>query len=202
MKSTTWAIVRYALVPWLLLTPITTLAAQEIFGGTFGANVNYSIGIASERKIRDKEEAIDWTPQGPRFAVSAEVVPNLELELSGALLSSEDISSFDAIASAHYNIATGLPLTPYIGGGGGLSSITYGNRASLTFAFQAAAGIVYEISTFVGFVFGYRLTGTTETTLSSLETADTILEMAIGHNIELGLIFFPQTVLRPTDRPL
>ena len=173
---------RFVLCLSSLVAPVTTLAAQEIISGTFGANVNYSVGITSEREIGD--DTFEWSPTGPRFAFIFAVSPELDLEVSGAWLSSGGISSLDLIAGGHYNIATGTPFAPYIGIGGGVSWIYYNNAALLTIAFQGTAGIVYDIWDWLSLVLGYRLTGTTEAEMPSGET----LKTAVGHAIEVGLL--------------
>ena len=173
---------RFVLCLSSLLASVTTLAAQEIISGTFGANLNYSVGIASEREIGEDE--VEWSPTGPRFAFIFGISPELDLEVSGAWLSSGGISSLDLIVGGHYNIDTGTPLTPYIGIGGGVSWIYYNNAEVLTIAFQGTAGIVYDIWDWLSLVLGYRLTGTTEAEMASGET----LKTAVGHNIDLGLL--------------
>ena len=140
---------RFSACFWVLAPGIPLTAQeviQEFIGGTFGANLSYSVGIASEREIGGNR--VDWSPTGPRFAFTFEVLPNLDLEVSGAWLLSGRISSLDLIAGGHYNIDTGTPFTPYIGLGGGVSWILYSNEAPLTIAFQGAGGaFVYTSGT-------------------------------------------------------
>ena len=177
----------FALFLSAIFSLATPLAAQEIteeiIGGTFGANLNYSVGIASEREIGG--DYFEWSPTGPRFALTSAISPELDLEVSGAWLSSGRINSLDLIVSGHFNMDTGTPLTPYVGVGGGVSWIFYNDAAVLTVAFQGTAGLVYGISDWLSLVLGYRLTGTTEAETSSGETLNT----AVGHTVDVGLLF-------------
>ena len=50
-------------------------------------------------------------------------------------------------------------------------------------AFQAAAGIGYAVTEDLTLTLGYRLIGTNKATFDS----DNILELALNHNVELGL---------------
>ena len=151
-----------------VLAPVTPWAqeiTQEIVGGTFGVNANYSIGIASNRKI----EGDTVNPSGPRFAVSYAVMPELHLEASGALFSIERNSLIEVIVGGHYNFVTGTSFTPYIGIGGGVSV-----GRTLAFTYQGTGGIVVEILDWVGLVASYRLTGSLS---------------GFSHNIDVGLLF-------------
>jgi opacity protein-like surface antigen len=116
-----------------------------------------------------------------------------------------------AIANLWFDIDTGgSPLMPYLGGGVGIGRITLDSRTDAefsgvsvdqefpessaeAFAFQAGAGLGYDLG--AGFILriGYRLFGTTEAQLAwnalDSDTNDVLKAEILLHNIDLGLSY-------------
>ena len=92
---------------------------------------------------------------------------------------------------------------PYLGGGVGLGHITLDNRSRLgsllqefpessaSFAFQAGAGVGFDIGAGVTISLGYRLYGTTEAKLPwnavDTDTDDVLKASVLHHNVDLGI---------------
>ncbi len=113
------------------------------------------------------------------------------------------------LANAYYDIRTGTPWTPYVGGGVGfavnqltrnaegtdaLGSFTAnGETTQVKFAGAAMVGINYDISTFTSIDFGYRFLyiGGTEVSMAVDGLPSTVAIGGLGeHQIRAGLRFF------------
>ena len=132
---------------------------------------------------------------------------------AGARLQLTDKTKFMStilLANAYYDIRTGTPWTPYLGGGVGFAvnqvtrnldysdcvtddSVTAGNRTTdVQFAGAAMVGVTYDISTFFAIDVNYRFLhiGGSEVSLKP----DVASSVAIGdlneHQIRAGFRFF------------
>ncbi len=104
------------------------------------------------------------------------------------------LGSMDFAAGVYYGLDTGLGITPYLGGGGGISLVTlkaHGHGApavediddsAWAFSFQGAAGIGVAVTKRMSVTLGYRLTGTLEAQTREQST----LALALIHSAELG----------------
>lgn len=114
------------------------------------------------------------------------------------------------MANLWFDIATGTPLSPFLGGGVGLGRITLDSRSSArfsgvsvlrefpessasAFAFQAGAGLGYHVGAGLSVSLGYRLYGTSEATFAwnaEHSSADEILRISVLlHSIDLGVSY-------------
>lgn len=100
-----------------------------------------------------------------------------KLEALGTSLKYDStVSAVGGMANAYYDISTGTSFTPYVGGGIGVAYLftsdstvnavgttipVYKNSGSAVLAYQAAAGIAYDITKHVTLDLGYRYYGTT-----------------------------------------
>ena len=121
-----------------------------------------------------------------------------------------DLKLLGVMANIWFDIDTGSAVLPYLGGGVGLGHITLDSRSraqlgevsirqvvpessASAFAFQAGAGLGYEIGVGVTFSLGYRLYGTTEAELpwNAVDTdKDEVLKASVlHHNVDLGIGF-------------
>lgn len=192
---------RFALCAGLLLAPLATLPAQDMMGmgdEGFYATINYSMTLPATLKFDGAEVKTDIGFLGGRLGVGYAIF-GFRPELSGGYRvatiqgtgQNRNLTAIDVIASVYYDVDTGTPLTPYVGAGGGMSSITIrrGEVAPATppsawaIAFQGAAGVGYDLTDTLTATLGYRLTGTLETTFKDHGK----LELALGHAGELGL---------------
>ena len=115
-----------------------------------------------------------------------------------------------AMANLWFDIDTGgSPLMPFLGGGVGVGRITFDSRtvefsgvsvdrefpasSAEAFAFQAGAGLGYDLGAGLVLRIGYRLFGTTETQLAwnalDSDTDDVLKAEVLLHNIDLGISY-------------
>jgi opacity protein-like surface antigen len=189
---------RFALCACLLLAPLATLAAQEMYDDMMGndegfsISATYGVALPADRKIDERTISTDLGFVGGRFGVGYSIFgfrPELSVGYRMANIKDQDdqsVTSIDVIASVYYDVDTGSDITPYIGIGGGMSNVTVkeGNTKTVwALAFQGAAGIGYALTEELALTLGYRLTGTLEATFKDKSK----LGMALGHNVELGI---------------
>jgi opacity protein-like surface antigen len=189
---------RFALCACLLLAPLATLAAQEMYDDMMGndegfsISATYGVALPADRKIDERTISTDLGFVGGRFGVGYSIFgfrPELSVGYRMANIKDQDdqsVTSIDVIASVYYDVDTGSDITPYIGIGGGMSNVTVkeGNTKTVwALAFQGAAGIGYALTEDLTLTLGYRLTGTMEATFEDKSK----LGMALGHNVELGI---------------
>ena len=115
-----------------------------------------------------------------------------------------DLKLLGVMANIWFDIDTGSAVLPYLGGGVGLGHITLDNRSRLgsllqefpessasAFAFQAGAGVGFDIGAGVTISLGYRLYGTTAAELpwNAVDTGkDEVLKASVlHHNMDLGI---------------
>lgn len=193
---------RFALCAGLLLSPLAALSAQDMGMGMgddgFYVSVNYGATFPAQLDFDGAKIDTDFGFLGGRLGVGYAIF-GFRPELSGGYrlanikgnMTNHNVTSIDVIGSVYYDVATGTPLTPYVGVGGGMSMITIRQGqttnapSAWAFAFQGAAGVGYSITDSLIATLGYRLTGTTETKFKDGE----ILQLALGHTGELGLRF-------------
>ena len=108
-----------------------------------------------------------------------------------------------AMANLWFDIDTGgSPLMPFLGGGVGIGRITldgisgeqeFPESSAEAFAFQAGAGIGFDLGAGFALRLGYRLFGTTETPLTwnaiDSATDDVLQAQILLHNIDLGISY-------------
>ena len=192
---------RFALCACLLLAPLGILAAQDDMDGgvmqddgSFSISAGYGVALPAERTIGDRTISTDLGFVGGRFGVGYTIFgfrPELSVGYRMANIEDQDeqsVTSIDLIAGVYYDIDTGSEIVPYIGIGGGMSHVTVKEGNSKTvwaIAFQGAAGIGYALTDDLTLTLGYRLTGTLDADFPKAE--DGTLDMALGHNLELGI---------------
>ena len=191
---------RFVLCACLLLAPLGILAAQDMDDGmmeddgSFSISAGYGVALPAERTIGDRAVSTDLGFVGGRFGVGYTIFgfrPELSVGYRMANIEDQDeqsVTSIDLIAGVYYDIDTGSEIVPYVGIGGGMSHVTVKEGNSKTvwaLAFQGAAGIGYALTEDLTLTLGYRLTGTLEADFPKAE--DGTLEMALGHNLELGI---------------
>ncbi len=192
---------RYALCAGLLLAPLATLSAQDMGMGDDGfyVTINYGVALPATFKLDGEEVKTKFGLLGARLGVGYAIFgfrPELSAGYRVAAImgtgTNRNATSIDLIASVYYDVATGTPLTPYIGAGGGMSQITIrrgeptGAPSGWAIAFQGAAGVGYALTDSLTATLGYRLTGTLATELGKQKKK---LDLALGHTGELGLRF-------------
>ena len=190
----------FVLCACLLLAPLGILAAQDMDDGmmeddgSFSISAGYGVALPAERTIGDRTISTDLGFVGGRFGVGYTIFgfrPELSVGYRMANIEDQDeqsVTSIDLIAGVYYDIDTGSEIVPSVGIGGGMSHVTVKEGNSKTvwaLAFQGAAGIGYALTEDLTLTLGYRLTGTLEADFPKAE--DGTLEMALGHNLELGI---------------
>lgn len=209
---------RFALCAGLLLAPLATLPAQDMMGmgdEGFYATINYGVSLPAELQFdheSDDKFNTEFGFLGGRLGVGYAIFgfrPELSAGYRVATIKKDSadnqgtgdnfsVTSLDVIASVYYDVDTGTPLTPYVGAGGGMSSITIRRGETGTgaanqppsawaIAFQGAAGVGYDLTDALTVTLGYRLTGTLETEFTLADKSKSKLKLALGHNGELGL---------------
>ncbi len=107
------------------------------------------------------------------------------------------------LLSAYYDLDTGSPLRPFIGGGLGYSTISFGNVAPSPngvrpgnseglLAYQARAGVNYTLSPETELYVAYRFFGTSSVAIPQVVTGFPIsvdVGAQVVHNAELGIRF-------------
>jgi opacity protein-like surface antigen len=113
-----------------------------------------------------------------------------------------DVSATSLMVNAYWDIPTGSPITPYIGGGVGFANVSvndvelevFGERFDLAddddnvFAYQLAAGIAFDINPNLALDLGYRYFATDDPELED-EFGDDFETEYDSHNVSLGLRF-------------
>ena len=199
---------RFALCAGLLLAPLATLSAQDMGMESeegFYATINYGVAFPATLKFGGKDVTTNLGFLGGRLGVGYAIF-GFRPELSGGYRvanikdggTNHNVTSIDVIAGVYYDVATGTPITPYVGAGGGMSLITIrrgeaGTAADPTpsawaIAFQGAAGVGYDLTESLTATLGYRLTGTLKTGFGN-RFDNKELELALGHTGEIGLRF-------------
>jgi opacity protein-like surface antigen len=192
---------RFALCACLLLAPLATLAAQEMYDDMMGndegfyVTAGYGVALPADRKIDERTISTDLGFVSGRFGVGYSIFgfrPELSVGYRMANIKDQDdqsVTAIDLIASVYYDVDTGSEITPYVGIGGGMSNVTVkeGNTKTVwALAFQGAAGIGYALTEDLALTLGYRLTGTMDADFLEKDGGGK-LKMALGHNVELGI---------------
>ena len=124
--------------------------------------VNAHSGVSAGGIALDGEDAGVLITGSPNIGVS---VGDLVADGQG------DVSTLFVMANVFYDLDTGGPLTPYIGGGVGVgfadvdyspSSVAIIQDDSSAFAYQAMAGVAYAVSPSVDLTLGYRYRATSD----------------------------------------
>ena len=107
------------------------------------------------------------------------------------------------MANLWFDVDTGgSPIMPFLGGGVGIGRVTlkgiegaqdFPESSAEAFAFQAGAGVGFDLGAGFALRFGYRLFGTTETQLAwnavASATDDVLQAEILLHNIDLGISY-------------
>ena len=114
-----------------------------------------------------------------------------------------DVSALGLMVNGWYDVNTGSPWRPFVGGGLGLARISV-NDASATvlgvsvlladdddwvFAYQAGAGVGYEVNPNTVISLGYRFFATADPDFTTVD-GDPFDAEYQSHNIEIGVRFF------------
>jgi opacity protein-like surface antigen len=167
-----------------------SLEAEFDTGFNAGVAAGYDYGPARlEAEIAYRQNDVDKFKgqfQGEGFEGSAD----------------EDVSATSLMVNAYWDIPTGSPITPYIGGGVGFANVSF-NEVEVegveivddddnVFAYQLAAGVAFEINPNLALDLGYRFFATEdpelEADLGAGFEADFETEYE-SHNVSLGLRF-------------
>jgi opacity protein-like surface antigen len=119
--------------------------------------------------------------------------------LNGAVLTTTgDESSLAFMANAWYDIRTGTPFTPYVGGGVGFSRAAFNSLAAggltlvddsdIVFAYQFGAGLAYAITPQLSATVDYRFFATSDPTFTDFEGVSFSSEYQ-SHSITGGFRF-------------
>jgi opacity protein-like surface antigen len=109
-----------------------------------------------------------------------------------------DVSATSLMVNAYWDLPTGGPITPYIGGGVGFANVSFNEVEDLGFefiddddnvlAYQAAAGIAFDINPNLALDLGYRYFATEDPELED-DFGDEFETEYDSHNVSLGLRF-------------
>ena len=214
---------RFALCAALLLAPLAALAQQPGGGtpnddgffvtGSYGASLPADREVTgSDKRTLGVKSNVGWL--GGRLSLGYAVFgfrPEVSIGYHTASVASStfkaagsdkavalsgvegSVGSLDFAAGVYYGLDTGLGITPYLGGGGGISLVTlkvHGHApadvdtddSAWAFSFQGAAGVGVAVTKRMSVTLGYRLTGTLEAQTREQST----LALALIHSAELG----------------
>ena len=138
-----------------------------------------SNGVDSHSGVSAAGIALD----GEDAAVLVTGSPNLGVSVGDLVAAGQgDVRTIFAMANAFYDFDTGSQFTPYVGVGAGVgfvsveyepSAVAIINDNAVAFAYQAMAGVAYEVSPMMSIFAGYRYRATldpeVEATLFSAE---------------------------------
>jgi opacity protein-like surface antigen len=109
-----------------------------------------------------------------------------------------DVSAASLLFNAYWDLPTGGPVTPYIGGGVGFANVSFNEVEDLgveiiddddnVLAYQAAAGIAFDINPDLALDLGYRYFATEDPELED-DFGDEFETEYSSHNVSLGLRF-------------
>lgn len=109
-----------------------------------------------------------------------------------------DVSATSLMVNAYWDIPTGSPITPYIGGGLGFANVSFNevedegedlvDDDDNVLAYQAAAGIAFDINPNLTLDLGYRYFATDDPELED-DFGDEFETEYDSHNVSLGLRF-------------
>ncbi len=126
-------------------------------------------------------------------------ISSLNLDTLGSFDADGDVSALGFMANAWYDFDTGSPWKPFIGGGVGTARISLNDISSSTisladdedqvFAYQAGAGIGYELTPTVIVSLGYRFFGTSDPEFTAVNGTTTFDGEYRSHNVEVGVRF-------------
>ncbi len=150
-----------------------------------GATWNSSLSLSGLGSIRLDNPGLNLSGALGRylddirvFRLEAEYIYNRsEIENFSGAAASGDFSNSSFMFNAYYDIRTGTPWTPYLGGGLGAAFLTLEDFVSgalaiddsdnLAFAWQFKAGVTYQLSPTWTANVGYRLYGTDNVTFTT-----------------------------------
>jgi opacity protein-like surface antigen len=107
-----------------------------------------------------------------------------------------DVSSLSFMANGFWDIPTGSPATPYLGGGIGVANVSANDFKingdllvdddDTVFAYQLGAGIAFELNPNMALDLGYRFFATADPEFTDFE-GDKVESEYMTHNASLGL---------------
>ena len=175
----------------------TGISAEGELDFDTGYGVNGALGYGwndfrFEGEISYRQADID------SLTVDSVTVGNIAVTSLGTFPVDGDVSSLGFMANGWYDFDTGTDWVPFVGGGVGTAQINadIGSVASIpvnfdesdwVFAYQAGAGIGYNLSATATVQLGYRFFGTSDPEFESAGVTD---EAEFhSHNIEVGVRF-------------
>ena len=170
----------------------------------FRAAFGYSFfGFRPEAELSYRQVGLSGFQYSSFSQDGAELSPAaLDALNDSIVVKSGSLGVLGAMANLWFDIPTGTPLSPFLGGGVGFGRVTLDSRSSArlsgvsvlrefpessasAFAFQAGAGLSVSL--------GYRLYGTSEATLAwnaKGSSADEILRISVLlHSIDIGVSY-------------
>jgi outer membrane autotransporter protein len=166
---------------------LLSLEAEFDTGFNLGVAAGYDFGAARlEAEVAYRQNDVD--------KINAQAnIPEIDLVGSGSADGDGDVSATSLLVNAYWDIPTGSPVTPYVGGGVGFANISandvevegidVADDDDNVFAYQLAAGIAFEINPNLALDLGYRYFATED---PEIEDAEIEYET---HNATLGLRF-------------
>lgn len=97
-----------------------------------------------------------------------------------------NVKSFAGLANGYLDIPTGSVVTPYIGAGVGMAQVKQDDEKDTVLAYQAMAGLSFDVSPQTSFVLGYKYFATQTPEYDVLPGVTGEMDYNT-HNIELGL---------------
>lgn len=137
---------------------------------TFGGALGYDFGIIradvelnySRNKVKTLGiESLNGTAVTLTAADRAEVCDYLEVDSCGGSGNAFQVDGYklrqlSALANAWFDVPTGSPVTPYVGGGLGIAGYEVDGEGKARFAWQLGAGVGFDISPSVTLSADYR----------------------------------------------
>lgn len=158
-----------------------TLESSYDMGFNVGAAGGYDFGPARvEGEINYRQNDVDELG-----------VPGV-----GSIGGDGDVSAFSLMGNGYWDIATGGPVTPYLGAGIGVAQVSMNDVGALgltladdddtVFAYQFATGVVFDLNPMLALDLGYRYFATTDPEFKDSEGFKFDSEYQ-SHNLSLGL---------------
>ncbi|HUY68754.1 MAG TPA: OmpA family protein [Alphaproteobacteria bacterium] len=194
----------------LFLTPLAFANADTVPGWYIGAGVIGSQPIDSTANVGSTNNKVDydfgwgvlgelgyawhdgWRTEG-EFAYARSNVN----KVNGVTENSGRINNLYLMGNLYYDFQTGTRWTPYVGGGLGLAApdadhigvLSNGgdlNDSDFQFAYQAIAGVAYELTDHLALSADYRYVGTTDPVFKTTAGGTGVIDNQ-SHNVVLTL---------------
>jgi opacity protein-like surface antigen len=156
---------------------------KEWFGAPIPPNSTISFDPGFRLGLRGGYGVTDWFDAELETGITANEISSV----SGATQTEGSLANIPLLLNARFHCPAFHRLSPYFGGGLGLSStILYGDNLTIggtsldgsiggvVFAYQAFAGLRYEINEHMGLALEYHYFATTDSTMSADVTIGTV----------------------------